>query len=87
VREGGLYRLLVDPMALVHSNERLDEPSSFEEAYVEHAWWDAMETGSKPIVESRIDSKLATDGSVVEYKDRVVGFSQERELTLMILLL
>jgi hypothetical protein len=31
VREGGLYRLLVDPMALVHSSERLDEPSSFEE--------------------------------------------------------
>jgi hypothetical protein len=35
-----------------------------------------METGSKPIVESRIDSKLAIDGSVVEYRDRVVGFSQ-----------
>jgi hypothetical protein len=36
VREGGLYRLLVDPVALVHSNGRLEEPSSFEEA---HAWW------------------------------------------------
>jgi hypothetical protein len=37
---------------------------------------DAMEIGSKPIVESMIDPRLATDGSVVEYKDMVVGFSQ-----------
>jgi hypothetical protein len=35
VREGGLYRLLVDPVAHVHSSGRLEEPSSFEEA---HAW-------------------------------------------------
>jgi hypothetical protein len=32
VREGGLYKLLADLVALVHSSERLDEPSSFEEA-------------------------------------------------------
>jgi hypothetical protein len=32
VREGGLYKLLVDLMALVHSSEGLEEPSSFEEA-------------------------------------------------------
>jgi hypothetical protein len=42
-------------VALVHSSEKLEEPSSFEEAY-EHVWWDAMEIGSKPIVESRIDT-------------------------------
>jgi hypothetical protein len=44
--------------------------------------WDAMEIGSKPIVESVIDSKLAVDGSIEEYKDRVVGFSQERGVDL-----
>jgi hypothetical protein len=32
-------------MALVHSSERLEESSSFEEAY-EEEWRDAMETGS-----------------------------------------
>jgi hypothetical protein len=35
--------LLVDLVALAHSNERLEEPSSFEEA--KHAWKDAMEIG------------------------------------------
>jgi hypothetical protein len=55
-------------MALVHSNGKLDEPSSLEEAYVKHVWQDAMEIGSKPIVESMIDSRLVVDGSVVEYK-------------------
>jgi hypothetical protein len=54
VRDGGLYRLLANPVALVHSSERLDEPFSFEEAYVEHAWWDVMETGSKPIIDAMI---------------------------------
>jgi len=44
VQDGGLYRLLVNPMKLVHSSMKLDELSSFEEAYVEHAWKDAMET-------------------------------------------
>jgi hypothetical protein len=34
-----------------------------------------MEIGSKPIMESVIDSKLATNGSVEEYQDKVVGFS------------
>jgi hypothetical protein len=58
--------LLVDPVALVYSSEKLDGPSSFEEAYVEYACWDAMEIGSKPIVESRIDSKLTANRSVVE---------------------
>jgi len=43
VQEGGLFKLLVDLVELVHSNGRLEEPSSFEKAY---AWWDAMEIGS-----------------------------------------
>ena len=29
-------------MALVHSNEKLDEPSSFEEAYKRKEWQEAM---------------------------------------------
>jgi hypothetical protein len=61
---------------------QLGEPSSFEEAYAEHVWWDAMEIGSKPIMESMIDSKLAVDGSIEEYKDRVVGFSQKEGVDL-----
>jgi hypothetical protein len=48
---GGLYRLLVDPMVLVHGNMKQGEPSSIEEAYAEHVWWDAIEIGSKPIVD------------------------------------
>lgn len=43
VREGGIYRLLTNPMALVHSNGRLEEHSNFE---MLHAWQDAMETES-----------------------------------------
>jgi len=35
-----------------------------------------MDTGSKPIMEPYIDSKLANDGRVLLYRDRVVGFSQ-----------
>lgn len=34
-----------------------------------------MEIDLESIVESMIDCKLAIDGSVVEYKDIVVGFS------------
>jgi hypothetical protein len=52
VREGGLCSLLVNPVAFVHSSERLDEPSRVEKA---HAWWDAMVVGSEPIVVSMID--------------------------------
>jgi hypothetical protein len=44
VREGGIYKLLDNPMELVNSSERLDEPSSFEEAYAYHAWKYAMKT-------------------------------------------
>jgi hypothetical protein len=44
VQNGGLYRLLANPMKLVHSSMKLDELSRFEEAYVDHAWQDAMET-------------------------------------------
>jgi len=40
--DGGLYAFLVDPIALAHSSRKLDEPSSFEEAYVEHPWHNAM---------------------------------------------
>jgi hypothetical protein len=43
---------IANPMALVHSNGKLDEPSSLKEAYVEHEWWDSIETYSKPIVKS-----------------------------------
>jgi hypothetical protein len=39
---------------------------------VEHIWWNAMENGSKPIVELGIDSRVTIDGNVVEYSDRVV---------------
>jgi hypothetical protein len=35
VLDGGLYRLLVDLVALVHSSKKLDEPSSLDEAYVD----------------------------------------------------
>lgn len=48
-------------MALVHSSGKLYVPSSIEEAYVEDAWRDVMET----FVESLIDSRLAADGCVV----------------------
>jgi hypothetical protein len=34
VRESGLYRVLIDPITLLCSSERLDEPPSFEEARV-----------------------------------------------------
>jgi hypothetical protein len=75
VKRWCLYKLLVDHVALVHASEKLGEPSSFEEAYAEHVWWDAMEIGSKPIVESMIDSKLALMGVLKSTKDKVVGFS------------
>jgi hypothetical protein len=39
------------------------------------------------ILESGIDSKLAVDGSVVEYKGMVVGFSQAKGVDLTILML
>ena len=34
-------------MVHVHSSQRILEPSSFEEEYVDHAWWEAMKTSSK----------------------------------------
>jgi hypothetical protein len=34
VQDGGLYRLLANPMKLVHSSMKLDELSSFEEGYI-----------------------------------------------------
>ena len=54
-------------MALVHYNEKVDEPSSFE-AHVEHAWWDAMEIGLEPIMDVVIES--CVDGYKVTYKLR-----------------
>jgi len=36
----------------------------------------------EPIVEFEINSKLATHGSVVEYKNKVVGFSQGERVDL-----
>jgi hypothetical protein len=35
--DGGLHRLLVDHVALVPSKKKLEEHSSYEEAYVENA--------------------------------------------------
>jgi hypothetical protein len=55
VREGSLRSLLVDLVALVHSNKRLDDPSRIDES---HAWWDSMVIGSKPTVVSIIDSQI-----------------------------
>jgi hypothetical protein len=40
----------------------LDEPSSFEEAYVEHVWWDVVKISSKPISKSVIDPRLPLMG-------------------------
>lgn len=39
-----------------------------------------METSSKTIVESMIDSMLVFDGSVVEYMNMIVGFSKGFDL-------
>jgi hypothetical protein len=75
VLDGGLYKLLVDPVVLVHSTRKLDEPSSLEEVYGKHVWWDAMELCSQPIVELVMDFKHAVDGSSEEDNDKVVGFS------------
>ena len=41
MQDSGLYRLLVDPVALVHAN-KMCEPSSFEEAYKKKEWKDEM---------------------------------------------
>lgn len=38
VREGGLYELLVDLVALVNSSEKLDYPSIIEEACAYNSW-------------------------------------------------
>ena len=57
VREGGLYKLFVDPVVCAHSSEMMDEPSSFQELG-ENAWWDAVEISSKPMMDSMIDSKF-----------------------------
>lgn len=86
VWDGGLYKLLADLVVLAHSSGKLDEPSSFEEAYAEQEWQDATEIGSKPIVEFVIDFKLATDGNVEEYRGRVVGFSQKEGIDLDVIL-
>jgi len=63
-------------MALVHTNGKIGEPYSFEDEYVKHAWDNAMEICSKPIVELMIDFKIALDGSIEEYREKVVGFPQ-----------
>jgi hypothetical protein len=42
-----------------------------------------LEIGAKLITESMIGSKLATDGSIEEYRDRVVIFSQKEGLGLI----
>jgi hypothetical protein len=60
MREGGLYKLLVDPMARVHSNGRLEEPSSFEEA---HAWQEAIELSSTLIGNALIASCVGLQDS------------------------
>jgi hypothetical protein len=55
MRKAGIYRLLVDPVTLLHSSWRLEEPSSFEEA---HAWQNVMEIGSEPIKDAMNDSRI-----------------------------
>jgi hypothetical protein len=34
-----------------------------------------MKIGSKPIMKSMIDSRLASNGNIVEHRDKVVRFS------------
>ena len=70
--DGGLYKLIIDHVKLVHSSGKLDDPSSLEEAYGEHAWFDAMEESLEPTVESDIGSRLSVDGSIVEQGDWIV---------------
>jgi hypothetical protein len=61
VLDGGLYRLLVDLVALVHSSRKLDEPSSFEGGICRACMEGCHGDSSKPIVELVIDSKLVGD--------------------------
>ena len=74
VREGGLYELLVDLVALVNSSEKLDYPSIIEEACAYNSWQDAIETGPKPIVELVINYK--TNVSVIHYRAKVTKLHQ-----------
>ena len=71
VREGGLYELLVDLVALVNSSEKLDYPSIIEEACAYNSWYDAIESGPKPIVELVINYNITTDVSVIHYRAKV----------------
>lgn len=70
-------------MALVYPSEKFDEPSRVEEAHVEHAWWNSMETGLKPIVKLMIDSRVLDDGSIEEYVNRDIGFSYAEGINLI----
>jgi hypothetical protein len=58
LREGGLYRILVDPVAHVHFSERFEDPSTFEEA---HAWQEVIEPNSTPIADALITSCVDED--------------------------
>ena len=55
--KGWPLRKIVDPVALVHYIEKLDEPSNLK-THVEHAWQDSMETISEPMMDSVLDSKI-----------------------------
>jgi hypothetical protein len=67
VLDDGFYKLFVDLVALKHSSEKLDEPSSYQEAYEKQVWKDVMDIGSKLIMQSIIDSRLVVNGSIIEY--------------------
>ena len=38
LRDGVFYKILSNPMALIHSSEKLDYPSILEEAHVGNSW-------------------------------------------------
>ena len=78
LREGGLYRFLVDQVALVHSMDRKDGPYIFcggicRECMV-RCHEDRFRT-YRGTMESRFMS-LEYDESVFDYRDRVVGIYQ-----------
>jgi hypothetical protein len=71
-------------VALVHTNGKLGESSSFKEAYVEHVWEDATKICSKPIMELVIE---VMDCSVVEFRIWLFISLRNRELMMIRLLL
>ena len=54
VQNGGICRLPVDPMALVHESKILCKPSKFEEAYEKKKQWDAITDDFNPILKNDV---------------------------------